>query len=275
MIVGVKSWNQIGDNLFLTGAVRNVRAVHPEYKFVFVGSEYYRPLFENNPDFTGEIPRIVLPTLCYGEGEPEARNGTHVQAQTRMLCNLLGIEQVPFSVNTPVVYLTEDEKLSGLALSGWWLVNANHQTCSISKNYPHWVEVAEGMHEMGLKFAQVGGKEKRDITVDLPHAFDVRGRTSLRQWLAMIYWCKGIVTPPSGIMNAGAIWGKPMVVLAGARENVKVTDYPTARYVTTDCQYRYCESQTKDQCRIYDNGCPCMDFPAERVLREVRNLVRK
>lgn len=273
MKVGVKPWAHIGDALFLTGAVRNIRLKYPEIKFVWLGRDYYKPLIDRNPDFVEGVPDVVLPTVRYGDGENVAKHGAHIQAEAEYICNALQIAPVPFSVKTPIVYLSEEEMLSGAIYKGWWLVNANYQTISVSKHYPHWVEVAEGMHELGFQFAQLGGNEERDVSVTLPHALDLRGKTTLKQWLAMIANCEGIVSPPSGIMNAGAIWNKPMVIVTGARELPAITNYPTAKYITSDCEFKGCEAQKPEQCRYYKDGvCRCMDMPASRILDAIKAI---
>lgn len=276
MKVGVRPWAHIGDTLFLTGAVRNIRMAYPQIQFVWMGRDVYKPLIDRNPDFVEGQPDVVLPTVRYGDGENVAAQGAHIQAEAKYICKALQIPPVPFKQKTPVVYLTDEEMRSGEAYKGWWLVNANYQTISVSKNYPHWVEVAEGMHAMGLKFAQLGGNEERDKTVDLPHALDLRGRTSLKQWLAMIANCDGIVSPPSGVMNAAAIWDKPMVIVTGARELPAITNYPSADYITTDCEYKGCEAQKPEQCRFYKDGvCRCMDIPASRILEQISKHVKR
>lgn len=276
MKVGVRPWAHIGDTLFLTGAVRNIRMAYPEIQFVWMGRDVYKPLIDQNPDFVDGTPDVVLPTVRYGDGENVAKHGAHIQAEAEYICNALKIAPVPFLQKTPIVYLSEEEMLSGANYDGWWLVNANYQNISVSKNYPHWVEVAEGMHDMGLQFAQMGGKEERDITVDLPHALDLRGRTNLKQWLAIIAHCAGIVSPPSGIMNAGAIWNKPMVIVTGARELPAITNYPTADYITTDCEFKGCEAQKPEQCRHYKDGvCRCMDIHPNVVLEHIKTIAEQ
>ena len=267
-IYAVKTWNQVGDSLALAGAVHNVRQVRPDIGFVYAGNPYYKPLFDHNPDFVYSDDFILISKdVCYGSGERYAERGTIIEANTRTLCEYLRIGMVPVSCGTAYVVLTDDEIEWGRRFEGKWLVNANAQTCSVSKWYPHWQDVVDGMLGMGLEVCQIGGREKRDISSDLKGVEDWRGKTSLRQWLSMACNCAGIVSPPSGIVHAGAIWGKPMVVVTGAREHTGITAYPTVRHVTSECEHFGCRAQFKSECRRWRGFSPCMDIPPEQVLR--------
>ena len=42
-------------------------------------------------------------------------------------------------------------------------------------------------------------------------------------------------SPPSGIINIGAAFGKRAVVVTGARELAKLSDYPNMDFITTTC----------------------------------------
>lgn len=273
-VFGVRSHVQIGDSLILSGAVHNVKLAHPEMNFKFIGNGYYNPLFENNNDFNQSLQSFKdIGLIHYGDGEKEGKNGNHIEAQTKMLCERIGIPMVDIKTRTPYIILTDDEIEWGRQFQGKWLVNANFQTFSISKYYPHWQEVIDGMNKFGLKVVQVGGNESRDFTTNLTSVEDWRGKTNLRQWLSMIYNCAGIVSPPSGIMHAGGVWEKPMVIIVGARELPCITDYPTANYIVSDCDNRGCEAQHKQDCKHFNILCPCMDISPEIVLNAIKSLI--
>lgn len=260
----VKSWDQCGDTLALTGAVRNVRVCYPEFSFVYVGNPYYKPLLDENEDFIPSGFGKRLKPICYGTGEKRADRGTIIEANTKTLCEYIGIDNVPITCTTAHVVLTQGEINWGKRFEGKWLLNANCQTCSINKGYPHWQGVVDCMHDLGLDVVQVGGRERRDLSTDLNGVEDWRGKTNLREWLSMVYNCAGIVSPPSGIIHAGAIWGVPMVCVTGAREHTGITAYPTVRHVTSECDNQYCMN---DGCKHYDGKwCECMSsIEPERI----------
>lgn len=123
---GVWSSTQIGDCLILSAAVHNVKLAHPEFDFKFVGNQYYQSLFENNNDFDNMLSSIkVLDKIEYGKGESTGDNGTHIEAQTKMLCERIGIPMVEVKSRVPHVVLTDEELKWGEQFRGKWLVNAN------------------------------------------------------------------------------------------------------------------------------------------------------
>ena len=277
MIVGIKSFVHIGDYALLTGAARNIRLQHPNFMFKFIGRDGYKDLFLHNPDFTDEPSDMDLPLIKYGTRDDEihASNGSLVESYTRNVCNALGLAQVPISVRTPVFTLTDDEIAWGSRFRGSWLVNANCQTCSVSKYYPYWKEVVRELRGMGLRIVQVGGNEERDVTTELDDVEDMRGKTNIRQYLGMVYNCAGILTPPSGIQNLGAAWGKPTVVVVGCREPNELTDYPNCVYLRSSCDHENCICQHPQDCRHWNGVCKCQaDIEPERIVEAVKRALR-
>ena len=262
MIVGIRSYRHVGDSMFLTGAVRNVRLQYPAIKFRFCGREEYYDLFKHNDDWVWDDEMdMVLPLVSYGTRyeESHALKGTFIESYTKTVCNALGIPPVPISVNTPVFTLTDEEIAWGVAnFAGKWLLNANCQSCSMSKWYPYWSLVAEGMVNMGLKVCQLGGTDERDIsTNNIVGVEDWRRKTNLRQFLSAIYACDGIVTPPSAIMNASSYFGKPCIVVMGCREPVEVSNYPNCMYIRSTCDHENCLAQKVEQCFHWKDGAQC------------------
>jgi ADP-heptose:LPS heptosyltransferase len=278
MIVGIKSFVHIGDYAFLTGVARNIRAQYPNFMFKFIGRDGYKDLFLHNPDFTDEESDMDLPLIKYGTRDDEihASNGNLVESYTRNVCNALGIAQVPFSVRTPVFTLTDEEIASQSRFRGSLLVNANHQTCSVSKGYPHGKEAGAELVKTGIHVVQVGGNEERDVTTELDGVEDMRGKTSIRQYLGMVYNCACILTPPSGIQNLGAAWGKPTVVVMGCREPNGLTDYPNCVYLRSSCDHANCMCQHKEDCHHWlGTVCKCQaDIPPSRVIDAVKRIMR-
>lgn len=262
VVYGLKTHCQLGDNVIVAGAVRNVKAVHPYLLFSREGAS--KSLWENNPDFIDESPQIMLPKVTYGslEDEKRASHGNVVEGFTRTLCYHLGIPLVPIITRNPVLVLTDEEKESSKRWNGYWLLNANCQTYSRSKGYPHWQEVVNGLLD-DIRIIQVGSNEDRNISPTLSGVIDYRGRSeNLRHYLTMIYGCDGIISPPSGIMNIGAAFGKKMVIVNGAREPKRLTDYGNSIYVSTSC------------CGCDDtNGCISQRYEGSRACRNfvVRN----
>lgn len=234
MIYELETHKHIGDHVILTGAVRNVRAVYPDIKFSI--STDYAEIFENNRDFvidTGvRLPRITYGTLYE---EQRALNGNLVEGFTKSLCKAIGVEEVKPVTKTPYIVLTDEEKERAKKWNGKWLVNATFQTCGVSKGYPWWEFVISTLNSSGLQLVQIGGNESRDISCNLDGVLDMRGKTSIRDLITMIYGCEGIITPPSCSMNIGAAFGKKMVVIVGGRELPQLSGYENVTYIEGHC----------------------------------------
>jgi hypothetical protein len=230
-VYGVRSFAHLGDAIITAGAVRNVRAARPDLRFRYVG--WAAEVWANNPDNDAAEATVVLPKVHYGSVEDERRAsfGTVVEGFTRTLCRHLGISPVRCVTRAPFAVLSAEEKAEGEKWRGCVLLNANGQTVSFSKAYPHWQRVVDGLAG-DFRIVQVGSREKRNISTDLRGVEDMRGRTeNLRQFMAMVWGCAGVISPPSGIVNVAAAFGKPGVVVCGARELPALTAYKGMTHV--------------------------------------------
>lgn len=245
MSYAVRTFGQLGDTVILAGAVHNVRLEHPEMEFGFVGKSHYAALLENNDDFIRKGAFSMLELVRYGSEEDEryATKGTCVEGFTSTLCDILGIIHVPIRVNRPRVVLSDSEKIWGNQWNDCILINANCQTCSMSKLYPRWQDVVDGL--CGYRIIQIGGNEKRDLSHDLKGVEDMRGKTTTRELAAMAHGCKCVISPPSGITNLAAAFCKPQVVVNAAREPDLLSKYEGVVHVSQKCDCGW----------GVDNGC--------------------
>ena len=259
MIYGFRTTNHIGDSAIMTGAIHNVKMAYPQVSFAYVG--WAPELWENNPDITRKPPMVILPKILYGSLDEEQRAafGNVVEAFTHSICKNLQVPMVPVVTRTPYLILTEKEKEESRTWNGKWLLNANCQSNSRSKGYPHWQEVANALKD-DINIVQVGSQEHRNISPSLENVTDYRGRSeNVRHYLSMIYGCDGIISPPSGIMNMGAAFGKRMVIVNGARELTIQTNYDNTVYISNEC------------CGYgKERGCIALTF---ETLRPCRNYV--
>ena len=242
-VYAVHSFRHLGDSVICAGAVHNVKVAHPELMFAYVG--HAPEVWENNPDVVHRDippPDVYLPRLHYGSTELErtAARGTVVEGFTATLCDLLGIPPVPASTRAPYAVLSDAEKERALSWRGAVLLNANGQTSSFSKFYPHWQEVVDALRGE-FPIIQVGSRERRNISIDLKGVDDWRGRTeNLRELMVMAAGCAGILSPPSGLVNLAAAFGQRGVVVNGARELAALTAYPGMVHVSME--YTPCNS---------------------------------
>ena len=222
----------IGDNVICTGAVRNVMAARSD--IVFVRPTECAELWAHNADVVDEAPIVrELGRVSYGSltQERHCMNGNVVEAFTRSLCLLMGIDPVPIVTRTPCLYLDEAEITTTERWSGKLLLNANCQRCSRSKGYPHWQTVVDAL-KADIEIVQIGGNEARDLSPDLSGVTDMRGKTSTRGLIMAAYGCTAILSPPSAISNIGAAFHKPQIIVNAAREPDGLLDYPNAVHVS-------------------------------------------
>ena len=227
----LKTHPHLGDHVILTGAVRNVRLARPDIHFVPTAE--YGEVWNGNPDVHdidagGFFLRIEERGVDYGTVMEErfGSNGTCVEGFTKVLCSILGIEQVPLVHNAPILYLTEEEIEWGTQFEDAIVLNSNCQTSTLSKGYPHWQRVVDSLK--GERIVQVGGNLDKDLTMDLRGVEDWRGKTSIRQLFAMIHGCRLVVSPPSSFSNIAGAFAKKQLVLNGSREADVLTGYEGA-----------------------------------------------
>lgn len=260
--------NHIGDNVICTGAVRNVVAAYPDIRFV--RPTVHRDIYANNPDFTdpdcihGSFPTLARITYGPVVDEQRAANGNLVEGFTKSLCAIMGIPMVPISTKIPIIMLTDEEKEISRQWSDFVLLNANCQTCSISKGYPHWQDVVDILVRDGYQIAQIGGREGRDLTLDLHGVTDMRGRSTLRDLCVMAHGCRGVVSPPSAITNIAAAFGKPQVSINASREPDGLTDYPNILHVSHKCACGWGEDSGCITLRINSGSRACLNSVSSR-----------
>ncbi|MBO4513843.1 MAG: hypothetical protein J5746_13880 [Victivallales bacterium] len=231
--------SHLGDAVICTGAVRNVRAAHPEIPFV--KPLQYAEVWNGNPDALdidrgGFFLREIEGRLDYGpvSDERTGANGNCVEGFTQTLCRLLNLDPAPIVTRTPVLYVSDEEAAWARQFEDAILLNANCQTCTISKGYPHWQKVVDRLK--GLRIIQIGGNCPKDISPDLRGVEDLRGKTSTRQLIALASSCRAVISPPSSITNIAAAFQKPQVVVNASREADALTDYPGTLHVSHVCK---------------------------------------
>lgn len=225
----------LGDACICTGAIRNVTAAHKEIKFL--KPEHCREVYDHNPDFVDHAAIVTpLPSrVQYGTLNEEQHGtwGNCVEGFTRCLCQLMGIEQVPITISTPLLILTNKEREEAKKWQDAILINANCQTCTVSKGYPYWQKVVDGLS--GHRIIQIGGAEDRDLSPDLRGVEDMRGKTSLRQLFSMVLGCKLVMAPPTSLTNVAGAFHKKQVVVNASREADVLTGYPNAVHISKYC----------------------------------------
>ena len=232
--ISFETHRHIGDNVICTGVIHNVKMAHPEIRFR--KPDYHYTLWDQNPDVEENIEDCEnLGRIGYGAFKDErvGRNGDMITAFTKNLCEKMRIPPVPILWNGSYFVLSEEEKARSVAWNGRWLLNAGCQTCSVSKCYPHWQKVVDLLR--GLDIWQIGGNEHRDLTLDLKGVTDYRGKSTIRDMVVMAYGCRGVISPPSSMMNIASAFHKPQVIVNGSREPDSASNFENVHHVSHKC----------------------------------------
>lgn len=255
---------QIGDHVICTGAVHNICC---EYQDVlFARTDMHPCVWDNNPHVVEPLPddRVIqLPQVEYGPytDEQVAKHGTVVEGFTKTLSRYLGLPLSRVAVNHPVLYLSDQEIEQSRKWAGKWVLNANCQTCSMSKGYPHWQAVVDRLTSHGIQFVQIGGNEARDVSPTIRGVEDMRGKTTFRELIVMVYGADGVLSPPSGVSNIAGAFSRKQVIVNASREPDAMLAYDNAVHVSHKCSCGW----------GVDNGC--IHLFVNRTYRRCPHLV--
>lgn len=265
MKIRLKSWRHLGDTACLSAAMANLAALHPDWEAWYCGDYaemYDGGPFHSRPDGADRI--IQLAYNDHGGYEKTASRGNVCESYTAALAGWLG-EDIPCVHRAPVLPVpTECMEWAG-QFRGCVLLNTNCQQRSSTKGYPHWPVVAKMLRDAGKRVALMGGRENRDIrhAGEFPGCADLRGRTTVRQLMALASVASCVASPASGIVHIAAAYGTPCVVVTGARELPALTAYPNTRHLTAVCHGR----------REYGTERGCMHFVADATMVSCEHAV--
>ena len=129
-------------------------------------------------------------------------------------------------VNRPHLYLSKDERnWIPQVERPFWIVNAGIKkdfTCKGwgAERYQEVVDRLKGK----VKFVQVG--EKGHDHKPLNGVVDLLGKTDARQFIRLVYHCRGGLGPSTFLQHLCAAFEKPYICLLGGREPVTWVQYP-------------------------------------------------
>ena len=263
MKILLSTHRHLGDTVALTAALRNAKTALPDMQFDYDGS--YRDVFANNPDITpfnhddSDVCRIKVTYHPFSQRRGDGGNLCQGYSKCLALAlqSLTGV-LIPMSQFTPVINLTDDEKVMYREFGRYCVINVNCQNCSEVKRYPYWQQIVDACPDM--KFVQVGGNEKRDITTNLMNVIDLRGMTTVRQLFALVSNAAHVVSPSSAVIHIASVFPKVNThCLVGAREPVALTKYENVGHFCSNCGRYY-------------NAFGCMSFYTHGLQKTCSNI---
>lgn len=123
----------------------------------------------------------------------------------------------------------------------YWVINAGRKPDNELKQYHRWQEVAEIFNERfagRIKLVQMGHPDH--IHPPLAGAFDLIGKTDLRQLIRLIHWAHGTIGPLSFQFVISAAYEQPAICVAAGKEGVKWHLYPHIRHICTNGALECC-----------------------------------
>jgi ADP-heptose:LPS heptosyltransferase len=245
----LRNFQAPGDIVMLTAAVRDLHRSHPNEFLtdvrtscpdLWLHNPYLTPLSDNDPDV--EMIECHYPAIHRSNQIP-----VHfLHGFPAYLNEALGLK-IRVTEYRGDIHLGDDERS--------WFENVQQSHGSV---LPYWLFVSGGKFDYTIKwwdpdryqqvidhfrgriqFVQVG--EPSHHHPALRDAIDLRGRTTLRQLVRLMYHAQGVISPVSLLMHLAAAVEtpphrprtRPCVVIAGGREPPHFTTYPHHQFIHT------------------------------------------
>lgn len=152
---------------------------------------------------------------------------------------ILGI-QIPQGPIRGDLYMTQEEyDRPPIIEPPYWLITAGEKGDWTCKTFAFWKwqEVVEKLPQ--IKFVQIGAKGHKHPQLSGNNVINFIGKTEdrhtgFRDLLNLFNYCEGSAGLVSFQMHLAAVFNKPCVTIAGAREPVWFTRYPGQQYLATD-----------------------------------------
>ncbi|MBC8356994.1 MAG: FkbM family methyltransferase [Planctomycetes bacterium] len=267
----LKSFQSPGDIVMLSAAVRDLHAAHPG-RFQTDVRTSADAMWENNPHLTPldeHQPGVVSLDMHYPLIHQSNQRPYHfIHGYTQYLEQQLSL-QIPVTKFQGDIHLSETEKNAPLP----------HQELGLPKRF--WIIIAGGKYDFTAKwwnpasyqavvdhfqdriaFVQCG--EQGHWHPRLNGVTDLVGKTSLREFIRLMYHAQGVVCPVTLAMHLAAAvesksadrYGRPCVVVAGGREPAHWEAYPDHQYISTTGTLSCCQSGGcwRSRCQLVGDG---------------------
>lgn len=227
-----------GDHTVFTATLRDLHVAHPGAYLTDIRSST-PDLFFNNPYVTAlrDDEAEIVPLNYDWLIKRANQSAMHFLHGYRiMLERVLGVE-IPLTKFAGDIWLSAEEMAMDRQVQGpYWIIISGVKNDFTCKGYDvsRWQAVVA--HFMGrIAFAQVG--EWNHFHPNLSGVIDLRGKTTLRQLILLVYHSEGVLCPVTSLMHLAAAvptkngHPRPCIVVAGSREPPTWERYPTHRFL--------------------------------------------
>ena len=194
-------------------------------------------IWENNPHITpiaDDDKDACQINLQYPSiNESGQRPITFCNGFTRFLAAYLGVSMEAVT-NRPRLYLSDEEKTWANQVRQYftdgrdvpyWIINAGVKNDFTAKQWPieHYQDVVNRTRGR-IQWVQIG--ESGHNHPKLEGVIDLRGKTTTRELIRLVYHSQGGLGPVTFLQHLCAAWEKPYLCLLGGREDVFWVSYP-------------------------------------------------
>jgi ADP-heptose:LPS heptosyltransferase len=254
----LRNFQSPGDIVMLTAAVRDLHRSHPAefltdvrtpFPDLWAFNPYLTPLDEGDPDV--EIVDCHYPLIHQSNDTPcHFLHGFPAYLNERLG---LRIRVTDFRGD---IHIGASERewfdrvldTNPLGEPYWLLVSGGKLDYTIKWwDHERYQQVVDYFNRR-IQFVQVG--EASHHHPPLRNVVDLRGQTTLRQLVRLMYWAEGAISPVSLLMHLaaaveappGRFKHRPCVVIAGGREPPHFTAYPHHQFIHTVGALRCCDN---------------------------------
>lgn len=219
----------LGDTLLLSALVRDIHRAYPGQYLVGVDT-HYSHFWKNCPHVTAFDPadtRVQQVVVGWGKAirNPWARVGGRLHMRHILAWYHYDFEQklgMPVPVTEPKgeVFLTPREARPIIEGRYWLVMGGGKQDMTI-KLWPtaKYQAVVDGLRERGIHCVQGGAAQSKHIHPPLRNCLSMVGKTNdIFDFFNLVLHAEGVISPVSAGMHLAAVYDKPCVVIAGARE---------------------------------------------------------
>jgi len=223
-----------GDIMMLTAAVRDLHQAYPG-EFLTDVRTNVPELWENNPYVTplddGEWIEMHYPAIHQSNQRPYH----FIHGFAQYLEEWLRV-RIPITEFRGDIHLSTEERRSESAYGDYWIIVAGGKNDFTAKwwnpaNYQAVVDHFRG----AIQFVQCGAAG--DWHPRLDGAIDLVGKTTIREFVRLMYHAQGVVCPVTFAMHLAAAVPsarlRPCVVIAGGREPPQWEAYPGHQFLHT------------------------------------------
>ena len=260
-----------GDILMLTAFIRDLHRRYPHRFITDVrvrgkgagkGHTNSYELFDNNPNITPiniDDPDVLIWHAWYSAfiSKSNILNTHFINAYHNCFQKLTGL-QVPLTEGKPHIVLSQQEKEWGSRVNEvyktprpYWIIDAGRKNDITIKHweFARFQQIVDAFPDM--LFVQIGAANHHHPPLKGNNVLNEIGKTTVREFVRMMYHAYGVITPVSFPMHLSAAveshpkykyTHRPTIVIAGSREPSSWEAYSNQQYIH-NCGMLPCSGQ--------------------------------